>query len=180
MGDQQRLRPTSSPPRAGRRHVGTVGDFKSERWATSARNRGRHILGITRDMTPEFALCDLATMADCCQFAAAPAGMPHLCARTFAPLTDFSPNLLISHALPIDSGQVGLVRRDLLGWCSASINASGAGRLGLSGPTSAPNSDLADHGRITAACAASGDICNTDHPHPPRSRCHSPSLSAFP
>ena len=33
------------------------------------------------------ALCDLATMADCCQFAAAPAGMPHLCARTFAPLT---------------------------------------------------------------------------------------------
>ena len=34
------------------------------------------------------ALCDLATMADCCQFAAAPAGMPHLCARTFAPLTN--------------------------------------------------------------------------------------------
>lgn len=29
-------------PKPGRLHPGTVGDFKSERWATSFRNRGRH------------------------------------------------------------------------------------------------------------------------------------------
>src|SRR5277367_5080545 len=56
------------------------------------------------------ALCDLATMADCCHFAAAPAGMPHLCARTFAPLTGFR---LIS-ACSADLGYFHWLRRLIL------------------------------------------------------------------
>ena len=47
--------PTQSPPRGGRDHVGTLGDFKSETRATSARNAGRRFPGIAGDFTPEFA-----------------------------------------------------------------------------------------------------------------------------